>query len=219
MSREILDIFKDVESSETSNLLSLSSGTRVFLEMLSELPVSSKLLTLLRDKENAQSLISRVAELVDMHVDLSYRNPHDIALAIYLWSLWRVDKRFADLVIGWILETPNTWWSYLIAQMIWKKMDNKTASSYSYQSQIKLNDNNLTNFVDLVWNQPAYARNIFVGGLDRVRTDAISSDDMRLMTLIFSGQGKLMETQSGIPAWLPQNIDSISETKVGELVT
>lgn len=90
-------LFSRAESHETAVQLSVASGSLVFEKGLRSLPIAAELFVKAMDSEEVRhSIASRIAELVSLDIDLRFRHPQDIALAIYLWVLDAVDQNVLD---------------------------------------------------------------------------------------------------------------------------
>ena len=120
------DLFSRAESHETAAELSVASGSSVFERALRRLPITAALFARALDSEQARyGIAKRVSELAGLHIDLRFRHPHDIALAIYLWVLDAVDQNIpAGPRVGRIAATvvlragQNCSWANLVARGI-----------------------------------------------------------------------------------------------------
>ena len=113
------ELFKLAESHETAAGVGVASGSSMFHTAVSELPVTGDLLAQGRnDDRNERAIASRIADLVQEHIDLRYRHPHDIPLAIYLYVLYQLNREVSRIAAHAVLETPNCSWAGRVAHGI-----------------------------------------------------------------------------------------------------
>jgi len=151
MKDDLNRILRIIEANEFRVVLGLASGFPVFIETLAEMPISRELSSLMSDFENRKTILRRIAELVNLQIDLTYRNPHDVTLATYVWALWSSDINIAEIAAGLVQEAPNTWWAHMMSRQVIEKVGTRTTSDLSYSDPVNIYDKNDTIPKNLSW--------------------------------------------------------------------
>ena len=113
------ELFRLAESHETAARVGIASGSAMFRQAVGELPLTGDLLAWgRRNDENERAIASRIADLVQEHIDLRYRHPHDIPLAIYLYVLYQLNREVSRIAAHAVLETRNCCWADRVARGI-----------------------------------------------------------------------------------------------------
>ena len=87
------ELLQCAESQETASRLSIASGSALFERAIRSLPVTADLFqSCLEHSDAREAMVDRFLELVSYNIDLRYRHPYDIALAIYLWVMDALDQ-------------------------------------------------------------------------------------------------------------------------------
>ena len=112
------ELFQLAESHETAAGVGVASGSSMFHKAVRELSVTGDLLAQGGNDQNERAIASRIADLVQEHIDLRYRHPHDIPLAIYLYVLYQLNREVSRIAAHAVLETPNCSWAGRVAHGI-----------------------------------------------------------------------------------------------------
>ena len=119
------ELFRLAESHETAARVTIASGSAVFHTAVRNLSVTKAILAWGSENNEAQQAIaSRIADLVEERIDLRYRHPHDIPLAIYLWILYYLNRNLSRLAAGVLLQARNCAWAHRMANAIRQETDN-----------------------------------------------------------------------------------------------
>ncbi len=109
-------LFDVAESHETGAFVDLASGSAMFHRIVRELPVTSDLVAWgRRSDEGERAIASRIVQLLEEQIDLRYRHPHDIPVAIYLYALHQINREVSRISAHAVLETPNLCWAGRVA--------------------------------------------------------------------------------------------------------
>ncbi len=92
------------------------SGYNQFVRALASLPEVRSLLDEVRSQNAAKALLTRVLTLLRAPYDPAYENPHDVALAAYLWVLKMADPELAQEAAKQVLGCPGCWWAAKLAE-------------------------------------------------------------------------------------------------------
>ena len=125
------ELFRLIETHETAAKLSIASGATVFESGIRRLPSVAALLRRgVIEGEVRKRIGTRVWELARQKIDVRYRHPHDISIAIYLWVLDAIDQylprdqRLAPLAAAVVLEMGrNCSWADRVAHSIGSAAD------------------------------------------------------------------------------------------------
>lgn len=107
-----------IESHEFAARLNLSNDLRTFLRAAAQEDAVGVLLHVLDSPERRAELLRRLLDHAGLTVDPRYRNPADVALAVYLSLLRQKDPELARLALDLVTQTPNCWWAGQVATAI-----------------------------------------------------------------------------------------------------
>lgn len=111
------DLFVMIESPAFSARLNVVSGYAQFVRALGAQPEIRELRSGLNSVEDASELLHRISSLASAPHDSAYENPHDVALAAYLWVLSMGAPVIARLAAETILAQPS-WWARKLAEKV-----------------------------------------------------------------------------------------------------
>ena len=118
---------QSIESQEFSIRTQIASGLDVFLDVIT---TDSSVLSLkerLNDEiDLADQLVLRIRELINLHFDEQYVNPHDVAVATYGWLVGEVWWSFYHMqsVDRLLMSLKNSWWSKHVANHFEERRSN-----------------------------------------------------------------------------------------------
>jgi hypothetical protein len=112
------NLLETIESPRTSALVNVVSGYSQFLQTLSSLPATQELLNQIKSDDDVHELLSRIVELAYTPFDTRYENPHDVALASYLWALSMTVPLAAHAVAGIVYGCEGSWWARKLAERL-----------------------------------------------------------------------------------------------------
>jgi hypothetical protein len=111
------DLFAMIESPAFSARLNVVSGYAQFVRALGSQPEIRELRSGVNSVEDASELRHRISSLASAPHDPAYENPHDVALAAYLWVLSMCAPDIAQLAAETILAQPS-WWARKVAEKV-----------------------------------------------------------------------------------------------------
>lgn len=100
-----------IESPQFATFLGLANNSRMFRDVVENIPAARQLLTELKEPANTRKLLARTESLVREQDDVRYRNQRDAAIAIYVWALNETDGSLGRLAASVVLESPRLWWA------------------------------------------------------------------------------------------------------------
>jgi hypothetical protein len=110
------ELFEAIESPALSAQVNVVSGYNQFVRALVSLPEVRSLLDEVKLHDGAKELLARVLTLLRAPYDPAYENPHDMALAAYLWVLNAADPEKAQEAGKHVLGCPGCWWAAKLAE-------------------------------------------------------------------------------------------------------
>lgn len=111
------DLFEAIEAPAFSARLNVVSGYAQFVRALGSQPEIRELRSGVSSLEDASELLRRISSLASAPYDPAYENPHDVALAAYLWVLSMSAPVVARLAAETILAQPG-WWARKLAEKV-----------------------------------------------------------------------------------------------------
>ena len=120
------ELFRLAEGHETGAALGVASGAHVFESAMRQVPVVAELFRRgLLEAVDRQQIARRACELLRKDVDLRYRHPDDIPIAVYLWVLDAIDRflpleqRLSPIASAAVMEFGhNLCWADRVARAI-----------------------------------------------------------------------------------------------------
>ena len=120
---ELHDFFEDLESPEFRSKFMIFSGFKLVRKALSRDPKIVSLINEVRLKPSyALAVAKRISALYAKHVD-DAGSAFDIAVAAYLYCLYKTDQHFANRMSIYVLQKGKLWWSVDLALHIKKNME------------------------------------------------------------------------------------------------
>lgn len=120
---ELHELFEDIESPEFRSRFMIFSGFRLVRKALSRDP---KVLSLINEMRLQPSIAHVVAKRISLlyakHID-DAGSAFDIAVAAYLYCLYKTDQHFASRMSVYVLKQGKLWWSVDLALHIKKNME------------------------------------------------------------------------------------------------
>jgi hypothetical protein len=110
------ELFQAIECANLSAQVNVVSGYNQFVRALVAQPEVQMLLGAVRSQEDAAELLLRVLNTLRVPHDPAYENPHDVALAAYLWVLSKTDPKLAHEAASQVLACPGCWWAHKLAE-------------------------------------------------------------------------------------------------------
>jgi hypothetical protein len=114
----ISEAMNEIESYEFAARLNVASDLRTFLRAAQTEPSVNDLLQELDSPEKRLAVLSKVFELSQRQIDLSYENPWDSSLAIYVWSMSLKDLGLAKAAAETAIQAPQCWWAVKLSRKI-----------------------------------------------------------------------------------------------------
>lgn len=111
-----IEPFEAIESPALSAQVNVASGYNQFVRVLASLPEVRSLLEEVKAQNSARELLARLLTLLRVPYDPTYENPHDVALAAYLWVLKTADPELAREAANQVLGCPGCWWAGKLAE-------------------------------------------------------------------------------------------------------
>ncbi|PSR18170.1 hypothetical protein C8255_08855 [filamentous cyanobacterium CCP3] len=104
---------KAIEGEQFFIAVNVASGRKSFEKTCGKNAYVRELLRLVIDiKSNYHwEVLNRVAQLSQAPIDERYRNPNDVAIAVYIWVLGLVKLEVAELASVFALSAKNCWWA------------------------------------------------------------------------------------------------------------
>jgi len=125
----VTSIFAGIESAETDAAISSESSLRRVLTKLNSVPEVQRVLNgLLEATISPEMILSRMMRLASKTVDYRFRNPHDTALAAYLYSIVVCAPNSLLVACRIALGAPHTWLSAQIVEIILNDWGTKYSS-------------------------------------------------------------------------------------------
>jgi len=109
----------EIESRNFSARMSVATDTGMFLKILEHDRTVNDLLEELGHIGQARSLVHRVFALLTERVDVRFRNPHDVAIAVFLWALTRRQEEYGKIAAQTAEDLcVRYWWTPKITKLI-----------------------------------------------------------------------------------------------------
>jgi hypothetical protein len=128
-------LFQEIEGSALDASISAESSFRRVLKMLDSAKGVDALTRMLREGTVPVELIlSRMTRLASETVDFRYRNPRDIALAAYLYSISLSRPSSFLMAARIVLNAPNTWLCQRLVDTVleqWKHLNGTSIQPFS----------------------------------------------------------------------------------------
>jgi hypothetical protein len=133
-------LFDAIESHEFAAKVGIASSRSLFLGIV-EADISYRELYDLvrRDNYAAEAVLARIKRLSELRYDRKFQHPHDVALAVYCWIVFRGVPVYSSVAVDFINSTNDTWWATKIAELISLRISSASDS----WSMIKLSDANI----------------------------------------------------------------------------
>ena len=110
-------LFAMIESPAFFARLNVVSGYAQFVRALGAQPEVRELRDGVNSSEDASELLHRISWLASPPDDPAYENPHDVALAVYLWVLNANAPLVGRVAADTILAKPG-WWARKVAEKV-----------------------------------------------------------------------------------------------------
>ena len=104
------ELFETVESLHFSARVNLASDTKAFIRLASAQPEFLQLREGMNDEPSRRRVVDRALSLTRQPFDIKYENPHDAAVATYLFALSMSDEMLAHEVVKGIVSNNTGWW-------------------------------------------------------------------------------------------------------------
>lgn len=109
------ELFFAIEHPRLSAQVNVASGYHQFIRALAELPEVRQLQAHSRTMDDGLAIFLRIVALVVGPTDPAYENPHDVALAAYLWVLHVTLPQLAEVAAQLVASCSGCWWSRKLA--------------------------------------------------------------------------------------------------------
>jgi len=120
---ELQNLFEEIESPEFRSKFMIFSGFKLVRNALSMDPIVSLLRNeVLLNRSYTLSVCERILALYTVHAD-DAGSTFDIAVAAYLFCLYRTNQEYAKVMSEYILEVGKLWWSVDLALHIRRNME------------------------------------------------------------------------------------------------
>ena len=120
---KLCDLFKEIESTRFQSRYMLFSGFKLVRKALSRDSTVGSLINEVRlNPSYASAVGERIVKLYAKHVD-DAGSTFDIAVAAYLFCLYRTSQDLARVLSGYILEMGKLWWSVDLALHVRRNME------------------------------------------------------------------------------------------------
>jgi hypothetical protein len=137
MTDNIQQRFQTIEFGDELALLGLAEGFKMFIDLLGEVPEIVRFAQSLDEEKTRLLTLSRIVDVSRIQIDRKYRNPRDIALAVYIWAIWKHDTSLGESAAELSREVPNLWWADLMSQEVLARRRTVTVSQESGFLDIK----------------------------------------------------------------------------------
>jgi len=123
----MIRLFKHIESVDFTTDFTVISGFKVFQQALDKSDVLRQLINSLKaHPPRKKKMLERLICLLGSSNDPEQLHPYDIAIAVYLYALSKVDIILAFETARKLCEIPNLWWARRLANAVLDSM--KTAT-------------------------------------------------------------------------------------------
>lgn len=120
---ELHDLFEEIESPDFRSRFMIFSGFKLVRNALSRDPTIASLINEVRLNPSYAFVVGeRIAVLYAKHVDHA-GSAFDVAVAAYLFCLYRTSQDYAKAMSEFILEMGKLWWAVDLALRIRKNME------------------------------------------------------------------------------------------------
>lgn len=111
--------FDDIESVRFSAYMNAASGLSVLRRGFADDETLASLIQEMQTSPHTQSAIfDRINTLLSKNPDLNLLHPHDVVIAAYLYVLNQASSDYTQQAIDQIVDTPNLFWAYRLADHI-----------------------------------------------------------------------------------------------------
>ncbi|MCK4578557.1 MAG: hypothetical protein KAU50_07185, partial [Candidatus Marinimicrobia bacterium] len=117
----INDIFRKIESHETSAQLNLTSNLRHFFMYAERVECIQELKNALKDTICITETLKRILSLSKEDIDFRYENPYDSAITIYLWVLFLQSEIAGKVAANIASKLRHGWWAPRYARKVLKE--------------------------------------------------------------------------------------------------
>jgi hypothetical protein len=114
----VQQLFERIESPTFSYRVTVESSLRRALLNIADQPDCQSLINLIKTEGKSEPVLSRLIVLTRQSVDPRYQNPHDVAMATYLFTLQQTNAQVARIGAEATIAVAGTWWASKIAQLI-----------------------------------------------------------------------------------------------------
>jgi hypothetical protein len=112
------DLFPKIESAAFAARINLASGYSQFLKILAIQPESTELLSRVHHLDQAEACLRQALRCSRMTVDTRFENRFDVALATYIWVLYRCHPDLATIAAISCESSYACWWSRHLAREV-----------------------------------------------------------------------------------------------------
>ena len=108
-----------IQSPEFGAELNVVSGTPAFFRAVRSTPAVRQSLNLMKESGDLrEEVLGHLHDLSALELDPRYENPHDVALAVFLWLTHYTDPDFARLGAQYVERAPRCWYAIKLARQI-----------------------------------------------------------------------------------------------------
>jgi hypothetical protein len=128
MTDKFKELFNGIESHDFRFVANQAAGLKMLKRIIREQETFTTLQGYAKDVSGARNVLRRILDIASFETDIRYENPHDTALATYLFVLDTVESQYASIAAHIIAEMPRLWWVSQISREILGRKQIRNAS-------------------------------------------------------------------------------------------